>query len=242
MGPFISNSSISPTPSSKSGLINQLVESFENKKNLQVQTITLPTLRIIEKVAKEEIKNWITFSTDGSVTLIGLEEAPVEAISKSAIAIPIAGFEIKLWTNKKFRNRYSSLNSIENKTVLITRNFHYTGFTKLQKELKFNKKSAPSLFSAVKMLISERTDFIIASAPTVFWNLDNLSLTESDLYPLELPEHLRLFSNIFIMLDHKLPKTFIDNFTNHIKIMENNGKLQKIRTKLNLQKPRVLTP
>jgi hypothetical protein len=167
--------------------------------------------------------------------------SPVDATGKNAVIIPIAGFEIKLWTNRKYENRYSTVNSLRNKTVLITRNFHYAGFVKIQRELNFQQNSAPSLFSAVKMLISDRSDLLLASVPTILWNLESLELSQSDLYPVELPEHLKLFTNIFIMLDHNLPEDFLDSFTDHILHLEETGQLQAIRSSLHLQAPQGLS-
>lgn len=244
MGPFISDTTKAAYLSgSKTGLINRLLYSLDSSSNIHIETTTLPTFRVIEKVANQEVKNWITFSTDGSVTLTGLQAgSPVAAFSKNAITIPIAGFEIKLWANKPHSEHDTSPNRLISKTVLVTRNFHYTGFEKLQTELKLNKKSAPSLFSAVKMLVSDRSDFLLASVPAILWNLNSLQLSEKDIYPVELPEHLKLFTNIFIILDHELPKTFLQQFTNHIQRLEKSGKLQKMRIDLNLEAPRTNIP
>lgn len=241
IGPFISEQ---PEPSgkatsNKTGLINQLLDSLEIKSNLSIEFAKLPTLRAIEKITRGEIDNWITFSTDGSVTLTGLQnKAPVDLMGMNATVIPIAGFDIKLWTTPKNIKSYTSANSFAGKTVLITRNFHYTEFSHVQSRLGLIKKHAPSLPSAVKMTLSNRADFLLSSEPTIFWNLGRLKLSPIDLQPVDFPDNLSLSTNIFIIFDKRLPKEFSSNFIKHIQTLEKNGKLQEIRSKLKLTPPK----
>lgn len=220
----------------KKGLINQLMEKLVEDTDIRITTVKIPTLRVIDKISHQEVDNWVSYMFDKSlIPESSNKDITISPESLNAVAIPIAGFETKLWVKSSNAKKYVHPEDFKGKTVLKIRTVTYTSYRDILKSYQLEIKDAPSLPSAIKMIMSDRADFLMMSESSIYWNYKSLGITRNQLTPITLNSSMTPFSNILLLFDKRIP--ILNQLLERIEIMEKNGELDTIRKALYLSPP-----